>query len=137
MLIPKTSCLFKNPFATFKQNWKTTSTKAAPGGNLIPVGKLEKLRELLRSYESCLVAYSGGVDSVFLALVAHQELGARSLAAIADSPSLPRRELEEALEVARNFGFPVRVVRTNEFANSDYLQNPAESLLLLQTRTLH
>jgi len=88
------------------------------------VGKLEKLRELLRSYESCVVAYSGGVDSVFLALVAHQELGTRSLAAIADSPSLPRRELDEALEIARNFGFPVRVVRTNEFGNSDYLQNP-------------
>jgi uncharacterized protein len=88
------------------------------------VGKLEKLRELLRSYESCLVAYSGGVDSVFLALVAHQALGSRALAAIADSPSLPRRELEEALEIARDFGFPVRVVRTNEFANTDYLQNP-------------
>ena len=88
------------------------------------MGKLEKLRELLRSYESFVVAYSGGVDSVFLALVAHQELGARSLAAIADSPSLPRRELDEALEVARNFGFPVRIVRTNEFDNSDYLQNP-------------
>ncbi len=88
------------------------------------MGKLEKLRELLRSYESCLVAYSGGVDSVFLALVAHQALGSRALAAIADSPSLPRRELEEALEVARNFGFPVRIVRTNEFASSDYLQNP-------------
>jgi uncharacterized protein len=88
------------------------------------VGKLEKLRELLRSYESCVIAYSGGVDSVFLAFVAHQVLGARTLAAIADSPSLPRRELEEALEVARDFGFPVRVVRTNEFANTDYLQNP-------------
>ena len=61
---------------------------------------------------------------MFLALVAHQELGTRALAAIADSPSLPRRELEEALEVASNFGFPVRVVHTNEFTNSDYLQNP-------------
>jgi uncharacterized protein len=59
-------------------------------------------------------------------LVAHQELGARALAAIADSPSLPRRELDEALEVARNFGFPVRVVHTNEFANTNYLQNPVD-----------
>jgi uncharacterized protein len=88
------------------------------------VNKLENLRELLRSYESCLVAYSGGVDSVFLAHVAHQALGDRSLAAIADSPSLPRRELQEALEIAERFAFPVRVVNTNEFQNEAYLANP-------------
>lgn len=57
--------------------------------------KFEKLRELLRSYGSCLVAYSGGVDSVFLARVAAEVLGDKSLAAIADSPSLPRRELKD------------------------------------------
>ena len=50
--------------------------------------KLEKLRALLKSCGSCLVAYSGGVDSVFLARVAHEVLGDRALAAIADSPSL-------------------------------------------------
>ena len=55
--------------------------------------KYRGLRELLASYGSCVVAYSGGVDSVFLAQVAHEVLGDRSLAAIADSPSLPRREL--------------------------------------------
>lgn len=86
--------------------------------------KYEKLRELIRSYGSCLVAYSGGVDSVFLACVVHEVLGTKSLAVIADSPSLPRRELEEALEIGKRFGFPVRVIRTQEFENPSYTSNP-------------
>ncbi len=86
--------------------------------------KLERLRELIGSYGSCLVAYSGGVDSVFLARVTRDVLNDRSLAVIADSPSLPRRELEEALEIAGKFQIPIRVVRTNEFDNPEYLANP-------------
>jgi len=70
------------------------------------------------------VAYSGGVDSVFLAWVAHDVLGDKSLAAIADSPSLPRRELEEAISIAREFAIPLRVVQTREFSNPEYLSNP-------------
>ena len=87
--------------------------------------KLEKLQALLKNYGSCLVAYSGGVDSVFLARVAHDVLGDRALAAIADSPSLPRRELQEALDIAAKFAFPVRVLQTQEFANENYTANPA------------
>jgi uncharacterized protein len=90
----------------------------------VPLNKLDQLRDRLRSYGSCLVAYSGGVDSVFLACVAREVLGEKSLAAIADSPSLPRRELEEALAIGRQFNFPVRVVRTREFENPSYLANP-------------
>ncbi len=87
--------------------------------------KFENLRALLRSYGSCLVAYSGGVDSVFLARVAHEVLGEKALAVIADSPSLPRRELAEAVDIAKKFQFPVRVVRTQEFENPSYTANPS------------
>ena len=92
----------------------------------MPETKLDRLRGLLRGYGSCLVAYSGGVDSVFLAKVAHDVLGARSLAVIADSPSLPRRELREAVEVAGQFGLPLRVVSTGEFQDGRYLANPTD-----------
>jgi uncharacterized protein len=86
--------------------------------------KFNQLQDILRSYGSCIVAYSGGVDSVFLARVAHDVLGNRALAVIADSPSLPRRELNEALELGHRFNFPVRVVHTAEFDNPSYLANP-------------
>ena len=95
--------------------------------------KLEQLRALLRSFESCLVAYSGGVDSVFLARVARDVLGERALAVIADSPSLPRRELAEALEIAEQFQIPVRVVRTAEFDNPAYLANPSNRCYFCKT----
>ena len=86
--------------------------------------KLTRLRELLRGYGSCLVAYSGGVDSVFLAWVAHDVLGSRAQAVIADSPSLPRRELAEAEAIARQYGIPLRILRTAEFSDPQYLANP-------------
>ena len=88
-------------------------------------GKLDQLKTALRSCGRTLVAYSGGVDSVLLAKVAHDALGDKALAVIADSPSLPRRELQEALAIAEEFGFPVRVIKTKEMADANYTSNPS------------
>jgi len=86
--------------------------------------KYSQLQAQLRSYGSVVIAYSGGVDSVFLAKVSHDVLGQRSLAVIADSESLPRRELDEALQIGQQFGFPVRVIQTNELSDPRYASNP-------------
>jgi uncharacterized protein len=90
----------------------------------VSLSKLEQLQGLLRSYGSCLVAYSGGVDSAFLAYVAHQVLGDKCLAALADSPSLPRRELDEAVAIASQFSIPLQIIQTAEFDNPAYVANP-------------
>lgn len=83
-----------------------------------------RLGEILNSFPNVLIAYSGGVDSACLLKAAHMQLGSRALGVIADSPSLPRAELAAALDLARDIGARVEVVRTTEFDNPDYLANP-------------
>ncbi len=85
--------------------------------------KFEKLKDLIKAFGSCVVAYSGGVDSTFLAFVAYQVLGKKALAVIADTPSLPRRDLNEALDLAKKFGFSIKVIKTSEFENPNYVEN--------------
>jgi uncharacterized protein len=88
--------------------------------------KSRQLQERLGSLNSLLVAYSGGTDSAFLAYAAHCALGERMLAVIADSPSLPRKELAAALSFAEERGIPLRVLQTHEMERPEYLRNDAQ-----------
>jgi len=85
-----------------------------------------QLRESLGHAGRILVAYSGGIDSAFLAWIAHEVLGDRMLALIADSPSLARTQLEDALAFARETGIPVEVIETRELENPDYSRNDSQ-----------
>lgn len=87
--------------------------------------KAERLREMLAGRGRLIVAYSGGVDSAFLAWMAHRVLGAEMLALIADSASLARTHLEDALAFARESGIPIEVVATQELENPAYVRNDA------------
>ncbi len=87
--------------------------------------KAEHLRQILAGQARLIVAYSGGVDSAFLAWMAHQALGGQMLAVIADSASLARTHLEGALAFAREHAMPVEVVETQELENPAYVRNDA------------
>ena len=88
--------------------------------------KLKALEAQLRQLGGVMVAYSGGVDSAFLAATAHRVLGDRMLAVLADSPSLARRDMEQALAFAQSIGMPVRVVQTEELDKPEYQRNDAD-----------
>ena len=88
-----------------------------------PASQLGTLNARLRSLGKVMVAYSGGVDSAFLAWAAHEQLGDRMLAVIADSPSLARTQLADALLFAQEQRIPVEVVPTDELENPDYAKN--------------
>jgi uncharacterized protein len=85
--------------------------------------KAEHLRHILLGRGRLIVAYSGGVDSAFLAWAAHRALGGQMLAVIADSASLARTHLEDALAFAREHKIPVEVVETQELENPAYIRN--------------
>jgi uncharacterized protein len=87
--------------------------------------KAQRLRQILAGHARLIVAYSGGVDSAFLAWTAHQVLGGEMRAVIADSASLARTHLEDALAFARERGIPVAVVETQELENPAYVRNDA------------
>jgi uncharacterized protein len=87
--------------------------------------RMAALETRLEGLGSLMVAYSGGVDSAFLAATAHRVLGARMLAVLADSPSLARRDMEQACAFAGSIGMPLRVVNTDELERPEYQRNDA------------
>lgn len=87
--------------------------------------KRERLYGRLRELGRLLVAYSGGVDSAYLAWAAHHVLGGEMLAVMADSPSLARTQMRDAVSFAEECGIPLQAVRTDELENPEYQRNDA------------
>jgi len=87
--------------------------------------KRQALESCMRSLGRVLVAYSGGVDSAYLAYAAHQVLGTNMLAVLADSPSLARSQMQDAIAFAEEQQIPIHVVQTAELEKPDYQRNDA------------
>lgn len=88
-----------------------------------PQHKLSRLHDILRDIPSAVVAFSGGVDSTFVAAVTHDVLGDRALAVTGVSPSVPRSEVAEATELARAIGIAHECIDTSEMDDPDYVKN--------------
>jgi uncharacterized protein len=103
--------------------------------NLDPIlqKKYDRLRVILADMGDLIVGLSGGVDSVLLARVAQEVLGNRALAVTADSPSLPRRELREAEDLAGRIGIRHKVVKTEEVNDPRYAANPVNRCYFCKT----
>jgi uncharacterized protein len=94
-----------------------------PQKNLPPEAWAAKLKAYFCGHKGAIIAYSGGVDSALLAYVAHLALGDNMLAALADSPSLARREYRHAVDFAKEHDIPLQIIDTREMQNPFYTAN--------------
>jgi len=111
---------------------KTTTTRSTKTNNVLGEQsrrlleeKSRRLQDILAGYESALIAFSGGVDSAYLAIAAAEALGPRALAVTADSPSYPDTHRRLALSIANDFGLAHEVIHTDELERPEYRANPA------------
>ena len=102
-----------------------TSSVLTPSAATELQAKFRRLENCIRGLGRVLVAYSGGVDSAFLAWSAHRIAGNQMLAVIADSPSLARYHLREAVSFCEQHGIPVHILGTRELDQPDYVRNDA------------
>jgi len=102
---------------------RTISSTTTSSSSLPEKGR--RLHDILAGYQSVLIAFSGGVDSAYLAIAASTALGPRALAVTADSPSYPDSHRRLALSIASDFGFAHEVIHTSELERPEYRANPA------------
>ncbi len=95
--------------------------------------KYEKLNEEIKELNSTIIAFSGGIDSALILKVAYDVLGNKAIAVTANSPSLPRRELEETKKIAKQIGVRHLIINTQETKNEDYLKNPSNRCYYCKT----
>jgi len=89
------------------------------------IRKYGQLKEIIKKLDNAIVAFSGGIDSTLVLKISYEVLGDKAIAVTADSPSLPRRELEETKKIARQIGAKQLVINTQETKNKDYIKNPS------------
>ena len=86
---------------------------------------MERLEAWFLPVEGSLTAFSGGVDSALVLYLSNQFLGGKGIGVMADSPSLKRRDLQQARQFCSRYGITLKIIRTGELDNPDYARNPA------------